>query len=100
MLILEPAPGADGRQKLHPSRVCVERCEIDADCDVPAGFGCEFIAGDRLAWSHPGALSKEIRHVVEQRLIEGRANGTRDILENPFVFFIGEEFPLEFVVFK
>jgi len=30
------------------SRVCVERCEIDADCDVPAGFGCEIIAGDRL----------------------------------------------------
>jgi hypothetical protein len=30
------------------SRVCVERCEIDADCDLPAGFGCEFIAGDRL----------------------------------------------------
>jgi len=30
------------------SRVCVERCEIDADCDIPAGFGCEVIAGDRL----------------------------------------------------
>jgi hypothetical protein len=30
------------------SRICVERCEIDADCDVAAGFGCEFIAGDRL----------------------------------------------------
>ena len=30
------------------SRICVERCEIDADCDVPAGFGCEVIAGDRL----------------------------------------------------
>jgi hypothetical protein len=30
------------------SRVCVERCEIDADCDVPAGFGCEVVAGDRL----------------------------------------------------
>lgn len=30
------------------SRVCLERCEIDADCDVLAGFGCEFIAGDRL----------------------------------------------------
>ena len=30
------------------SRVCLERCEIDADCDVPAGFGCEVIAGDRL----------------------------------------------------
>lgn len=30
------------------SRICLERCEIDADCDVPAGFGCEFIAGDRL----------------------------------------------------
>jgi hypothetical protein len=30
------------------SRVCIERCEIDADCDVPAGFGCEVIAGDRL----------------------------------------------------
>jgi len=30
------------------ARVCVERCEFDADCDVPAGFGCEVIAGDRL----------------------------------------------------
>ena len=30
------------------SRICVERCEIDLDCDVAAGFGCEFIAGDRL----------------------------------------------------
>jgi hypothetical protein len=30
------------------SRICIERCEVDADCDVPAGFGCEFIAGDRL----------------------------------------------------
>ncbi len=30
------------------ARVCLERCEIDADCDVPAGFGCEVIAGDRL----------------------------------------------------
>lgn len=30
------------------SRICVERCEIDLDCDVPAGFGCEVIAGDRL----------------------------------------------------
>ena len=30
------------------SRVCVERCEVDADCDLPAGFGCEVIAGDRL----------------------------------------------------
>lgn len=30
------------------SRICVERCEFDADCDVPAGFGCEVIAGDRL----------------------------------------------------
>jgi hypothetical protein len=30
------------------SRICVERCEIDADCDVPAGFGCAVIAGDRL----------------------------------------------------
>ncbi len=30
------------------ARICVERCEIDADCDVPAGFGCEIVAGDRL----------------------------------------------------
>lgn len=30
------------------SRVCLERCEIDTDCDVLAGFGCEFVAGDRL----------------------------------------------------
>lgn len=30
------------------SRVCVERCEIDADCDVAAGFGCEVITGDRI----------------------------------------------------
>jgi hypothetical protein len=30
------------------SRVCVERCEIDADCDVPAGFGCEVIAAERV----------------------------------------------------
>jgi hypothetical protein len=30
------------------SRICVERCELDADCDVPAGFGCAVIAGDRL----------------------------------------------------
>ena len=30
------------------SRICLERCEIDADCDVAAGFGCEFMAGDRL----------------------------------------------------
>jgi hypothetical protein len=30
------------------ARVCLERCEIDADCDLPAGFGCEVIEGDRL----------------------------------------------------
>lgn len=30
------------------SRVCVERCELDADCDVAAGFGCLRIAGDRI----------------------------------------------------
>ena len=30
------------------SRVCVERCEFDADCDVAAGFGCAFLAGERL----------------------------------------------------
>lgn len=30
------------------SRVCVERCEFDGDCDVAAGFGCAFVAGDRL----------------------------------------------------
>lgn len=30
------------------SRICLERCEFDADCDVAAGFACVFIAGDRL----------------------------------------------------
>jgi hypothetical protein len=30
------------------SRICVERCVIDADCDVAAGFGCEPVAGERL----------------------------------------------------
>ena len=30
------------------SRICVERCERDADCDLPAGFGCALIGGDRL----------------------------------------------------
>jgi hypothetical protein len=30
------------------SGVCVERCEYDADCDVAAGFGCRFLAGERL----------------------------------------------------
>ena len=30
------------------SRVCVERCEYDLDCDVAAGFGCEFLAGERI----------------------------------------------------
>ena len=30
------------------SRICVERCEFDADCDVAAGFGCAVVAGDRL----------------------------------------------------
>jgi hypothetical protein len=30
------------------SRICVERCIIDADCDVAAGFGCAFIEGERL----------------------------------------------------
>ncbi|KPK17358.1 MAG: hypothetical protein AMJ62_01535 [Myxococcales bacterium SG8_38] len=30
------------------SRICVERCIIDADCDVASGFGCELIAGERL----------------------------------------------------
>ena len=30
------------------TRICVERCEVDADCDLAAGFGCEVIAGDRL----------------------------------------------------
>ena len=28
-------------------------------------------AGERLAWSHHGSLSREIRHVVEQRLKDG-----------------------------
>lgn len=30
------------------SRICVERCIVDADCDLGAGFGCELIAGDRI----------------------------------------------------
>jgi hypothetical protein len=30
------------------SRICVERCEIEADCDVAAGFGCGFVDGDRI----------------------------------------------------
>lgn len=30
------------------ARICIERCEFDADCDVAAGFGCEVVAGDRL----------------------------------------------------
>ena len=30
------------------SRVCLERCEIDVDCDVGAGFGCELVDGERL----------------------------------------------------
>ena len=30
------------------ARICVERCEYDADCDVAAGFGCALLAGDRL----------------------------------------------------
>ena len=30
------------------SRVCVERCELDLDCDVAAGFGCALVAGERL----------------------------------------------------
>jgi hypothetical protein len=30
------------------TRICLERCEVDADCDVGAGFGCELIAWDRL----------------------------------------------------
>ena len=30
------------------SRICMERCEFDADCDVAAGFGCGFVDGDRL----------------------------------------------------
>jgi hypothetical protein len=34
MLILEPAPGADGRQKLHPSRVCVELVPVGMDRDL------------------------------------------------------------------
>lgn len=32
----------------HMSRICVERCELDVDCDVAAGFGCERVAGDRI----------------------------------------------------
>ena len=30
------------------SRICVERCEVDADCDVLGGFGCEVIDRERL----------------------------------------------------
>ena len=30
------------------SRICVERCEYDLDCDVAAGFGCERVAGERV----------------------------------------------------
>lgn len=30
------------------SRICLERCEVDIDCDVGAGFGCELIDGERL----------------------------------------------------
>ena len=30
------------------SRICVERCEFDADCDVAAGFSCNIVAGERL----------------------------------------------------
>jgi len=30
------------------SRVCVERCEYDADCDLAAGFACRVLAGERL----------------------------------------------------
>ena len=30
------------------SRICVERCEVDADCDVAAGFGCAVVAAERL----------------------------------------------------
>lgn len=30
------------------STVCVERCEVDLDCDVANGFGCAFVAGERV----------------------------------------------------
>lgn len=30
------------------STVCIERCEVDLDCDIAAGFGCAFIEGARL----------------------------------------------------
>ena len=30
------------------SRICLERCEVDIDCDIGAGFGCELIDGERL----------------------------------------------------
>jgi hypothetical protein len=30
------------------ARICLERCEVDADCDVAAGFGCVVIARDRV----------------------------------------------------
>jgi hypothetical protein len=29
-------------------RICIERCVVDADCDVYAGFGCELLDGQRL----------------------------------------------------
>lgn len=32
----------------NAGRICLERCELDADCDVGAGFGCEVIVGERL----------------------------------------------------
>jgi len=45
-------PGACMDQRffgaLSPARICLERCEVDADCDAGAGFGCELIAWDRL----------------------------------------------------
>lgn len=30
------------------SRICIERCEFDADCDLAAGFGCEVIGRERI----------------------------------------------------
>ena len=30
------------------SRICIERCEFDVDCDLAAGFGCEVIGRERI----------------------------------------------------
>ncbi|MEM8608843.1 MAG: hypothetical protein AAGF92_17190 [Myxococcota bacterium] len=30
------------------STLCLERCEVDFDCDVANGFGCGFVTGQRV----------------------------------------------------